>query len=125
MHPRKPTKPQRPQQGNRPQHWRHYCPPYYYDWYEWDDYYNYYDYYDWDEEYVSANKSKPSGPIRPGPVKTAESIDTWTAYQQGFKDGWMAAMDYVMYGVVQAEDPTPPPMPTPPMPPKPIEGANE
>lgn len=112
--------------GTRPsKHYWHYrrCYPWHnwdYDWYDydydydWDDdyYYDDYDYTDWD--FYSA----PRRPRAPRPVRNWNEDSTVTdpvaaAYQQGFKDGWAAAMDYVMYGE-KPVSPTPTPEPTPP-----------
>lgn len=117
MQPRKPTKGQRPPQGpqgKKPQHWYpyHYCPPYYYDWYDYDYDYDY-DWYDYDWNYLAPNKARNPGSPKP--------TDAWSDYQQGFKDGWKAAMDYMMYGVVE---PVEPPFPAPTAP-KPTEGTEE
>lgn len=91
-------------------YWHRRCWPWYdydYDWYDYD-----YDPEDWD--FYSA----------PRKARATPTVDDTAilAYQQGFKDGWMAAMDYAMYGGPAAEaDPKPPmpPMPMPPAPPKP------
>lgn len=127
MTPKRPTGGPRPQQGKKSQYWyRHpyYCPPYYHDWYDYDYDYDWYDYdYDWyDYEYL-APSNKPKRPMPPrGPARNAEYSDESPSYQQGFKDGWKAAMDYMMYGMEPVE-PTPPPAPMPmPPQPRPAEG---
>ena len=120
MNPRKPTKgPQgpRPAQGRHPQHyWHHYRPwPHHYYWYDYDyDWYDYdYDWYDYlYDDYTQQRPKKPAGPA-PTAVNDFNSDEYASYYQQGFKDGWKAAMDYVMYGEGQE------PMPAPPMPPMP------
>ena len=133
MNPRKPTGPQqgpRPQgpQGRKPQHWYpyHYCPPYYYDWYDYDYDYDWSD-YDYDWNYLAPNKAKED---RSKAMPTPNQPTTvWTDYQQGFKDGWKAAMDYMGYTIEPIPVPGPPPMPTPVPTPKPAaplaEGAEE
>lgn len=141
MNQRKPNGPraqQRPQQGPQqgPQSkkaqswWYHHRYHPYYDWYDWYDY-DYYDYdYDWyDYDYDYTYDSPPNRPKRPqpprGPVKTADYSEDSAAYQQGFKDGWKAAMDYCYgYSMGPVEPMPTPPMPTPPMP-TPLEGAPE
>lgn len=117
---RQPNRNVRPQPpGPKPQptkdshywHRYHYWPYWDYDWYD----YDWYDYDDYDWEYAPHRKSKAQ-----------RSADNWTdqidpaqqAYQQGFKDGWKAAMDYLMYGEEMVVEPMPP-APTPPNPPMP------
>lgn len=101
-----------PQQGKKPQHRYpgHYYPHYYYDcydydWYDYDYDYDWYDYdYDWyDHDYGPrrSHQSKKSKGPRAIPVKQSAGNyqdSCQEVYQQGFKDGWAAAMDYMMYG---------------------------
>lgn len=96
-----------------PRHRRHwpYCP----DWYDRDYEYDYdYDYdYDWHDypydNYIDARRSKSSQVSK----AWGEESEAYMAYQQGFKDGWMAAMEYVMYSEC-VTPPEPAPEPTPP-----------
>lgn len=120
MKPRKPINKPQPPRGKKPQHWynHHHYWPHYHDWY-WDDYdYYYWDDYDWDT--LAPNRARAPG--------ATDTLDEYLPYyQQGFKDGWAAAMDYMtMYGTVEQVEPMPPPkpMPMPPPMPSPTEGDN-
>ena len=67
-------------------HWRRYC--------NWDD-----RYWDDDRYYVQEpiRNAGPSGPSGPRPAKMEESYCDWyitMAYQQGYKDGFKAGLDY-------------------------------
>lgn len=113
---RKPSRAPRPSMGPKnSRHWNHRrCCPYWYehDWdWDWDDD------YEWDDDlyYYAPHTAKA-----PRPVKAwDDSTDSVSAYQQGFKDGWYAAMEYMsMYsGPRNKPMPAPAPEPTPPMPP--------
>lgn len=131
MNSRKPTgRPGRPAAGPKPARstnisknywhhrrywprWRDYC-DYDYNWYD------YYDYYDNDyiyDNYLSPRKSKgmPAGQNWEDNEITEDYLQL--AYQQGFRDGWVAAMEYAIYGEEMPPDSNP--EPTPPMPPAP------
>lgn len=107
-------------------HRRHY-PFYDYDWsyHDWYDYDYDYDWYDYDDHYYTpAVKAKRPPPK--GPINTTEYSDDSLAYQQGFKDGWTAAMEHMMYGMEPPAPMPPAPMPVPPMPmPMPSDGIVE
>ena len=131
MQPRKPAGPQsspRPQ-SPRPNHgqtkkkyhhgYRHYpyYHPYHYDWrdYDWYDYdwrdYDWYD-YDWrdrDWNYLSSEE-------RMSMPTPSSNVENYTDYQRGFKDGWKAAMEYMMYEYQQECEPII--VPSPPIPPE-------
>lgn len=101
-----PRAPQNNKQPPRHRYWPHYdwCDDWYDDWYD-------YDYHEWDHDYLSGPKLK-NGPMRN--TNMVSGTEDWAAYGQGFKDGWIAAMDYMMYGkeiVEPAPQPTPPPAP--------------
>ena len=150
MNQRRPNSGPRPQQtrtspqGKNPQHWNRYrrpWPPYWYDYYDWYDY-DWYDYYDYDEydydEYdyyrSSSNTAASEKNKRPmsarsntnGPAEYVEYTESQMIYQQGFKDGWKSAMNYMMGGMdpVEPVEPIPVPVPTPSTTP-PTEGASE
>lgn len=115
----RPTGPQHTSPGSQPSkhywHYRHW--PYWdYDWYDWDWYDYDYDWYDSDHdwEYAPNRKKKPSRPRAEWDSGT--SSDVMAAYQQGFKDGWYAAMDYMSYSEGTMIEPKPPAPPAPPMP---------
>lgn len=116
MNPRKPPgRPGRPTAGPKPArnpsisknywrhrrhwpHWRDHCD---YDWYDYEYDYDDYD-YDYDN-YLSPRRSRTT-PFSKN-WENGETMDEQQmAYQQGFRDGWLAAMEYAMYGC----EPTPP-----------------
>jgi hypothetical protein len=94
-------------------YWRRRCYPWYYndndyDWYDYD-----YDYGDWDY-YSSTKRSRSPGPVKNWDEGTDDAA--MMAYQQGFKDGWAAAMEYAYYGEgnITPDEVIPmPPAPTP------------
>lgn len=96
MNPRKqPNRGPRPGPSTKPAgkpskyYWYRHCYPWYdYD-YDWNDYD--YDWYD----YTMARRAKASA----AEWEETDTVDSVAAaYQQGFKDGWIAAMEYAYYG---------------------------
>lgn len=119
----------------KPKHWYHYRHhwPYWhhYNWYDND--YDWYDSnYDWsDSDYDSEDWSFYSAPNKPKMSRHTNDYSNnndWSAYvmsayQQGFKDGWYAAFEYMNSSEgtstwTPEPSPTPEPKPTP-EPPKP------
>lgn len=111
MNPKKqPPRGPRPPRSAKPSgkkskhYWHRRCYPWYdydYDYdYDWDDDY---DYTDWDF-YTAPRRSKADAMTDP----------VMAAYQQGFKDGWIAAMEYSYYGEENAMPEPPAPAPVTP-----------
>lgn len=97
--------PRAPQGNKQPMGHRYW--PYHHeydcDWYDWYDYYH-----DWDYDYLSSAGPKSMPPSPHGPTRASED---WSAYAQGFKDGWITALEYMMNGKETVEPvitPTPP-----------------
>lgn len=110
MNTRKPPfKGQRPSPNTKPaaskpskHYWHRRCYPWYdYD-YDWND-------YDYDWDYYSHRRSK--APMADWEEGSDDAV--MMAYQQGFKDGWVAAMEYAYYGEgnTNPEPVVPPPAP--------------
>jgi hypothetical protein len=96
---------------------RRWCPPYYYD-YDWYDHDWYdYDWYDYDDNYLYAPPKKSNAPSR-ADYWTEDTDPIQEAYRRGFKDGWAAAMESMLYSPepIAADNDMPPPPPQPPMP---------
>jgi hypothetical protein len=84
----------------------HWCPPYYdYNWYDYD-----YDWYDYDDNYL----------YTPPRSRAADMDSDQSAYRQGFKDGWAAAMEVVYYSSMEPMMPDHMPRPDEPMPQPPV-----
>lgn len=115
MNPKKPhTKPQRgPSKGpmkHSRYNWYHRRWPYCPDWYDYNHDYEYD--YDWDWDYTYDDYLDSRRMKAPSSRAWSEESDAQMAYQQGFKDGWKAAFEYMTYtecDVIPEPEPMSPP----------------